>query len=154
MAKKTVKQETQEIENGELKIENEGAVETNPKGDGDETGTGETNLDDSDTVDVDETNTGDGDETDPKGDDESGTGETIPDDSDKTDAVVVDVAVEDFDKKESAKLNADARRIMQGQNVKRVWRCPKTGYWFTKKDSADEQGKSQNVTMKLFEWED
>jgi hypothetical protein len=136
MAKKTVQQETQEIENGEsqgmengeLKIGNEGAVEagageTNPSGDGGEAGADETKPD------------GDGDETAPK-------------------EVVVDVSVEDSGEKESGRLKAEARRIMQGRNAKRVWRCPKKGYWFTKKDAAEQHAREQNVTLKLFERED
>jgi hypothetical protein len=176
MAKKTVQQDTQDIENGALKIENGGVVETPTQNEAqpvksDEAGQSgevknsdegkagavETNPGGGDEAGTNKANSNGGDETDPKGDsDETNASEAKPDgEGDEMPAeVVVGVIVEDSDKKESGKLKSEARRIMQGQNAKRVWRCPKTGYWFTKKDLAEQHAKAQNVTMKLLEWED
>jgi rubrerythrin len=47
-------------------------------------------------------------------------------------------ATEQAAKEASATQNfaEKAKELMQKQNVKEIWRCPKTGYWFTRKEYA------------------
>jgi hypothetical protein len=54
----------------------------------------------------------------------------------------------------SDKVKTEACRIMKANDVKEVWRCPKKGYWFTRKDYAEAHGKKMDVVMKHIEWED
>ena len=44
-----------------------------------------------------------------------------------------------------------AKVLMTRDGVETVWRCPKTGHWFTKKELADEYAKAKVVTLKKYE---
>jgi hypothetical protein len=55
---------------------------------------------------------------------------------------------------EAAALRAEAKRIMQGNNAKKVWRCTKKGYWFTREESAKNHAGKHNSTLEVYELED
>ena len=67
---------------------------------------------------------------------------------------VVEVTGKDEVEPVSDKVKVDARLIMKANNVKEVWRCPKKGYWFTRKDYADAHARKMEVVMRHFVWED
>lgn len=82
--------------------------------------------------------------------------ETETENGTDTGEIVVSVELGDSaDKdKEALKTSVEARRIMQATGVKKAWRCPRKGYWFTRQDYAENHARKFNVTLKSFEWED
>lgn len=43
-----------------------------------------------------------------------------------------------------------AKKIMKEQNAKEIWRCPETGYWFTRKDYANDQSKKTGKSLEHY----
>lgn len=37
-----------------------------------------------------------------------------------------------------SELQSEAEKLMKQHDVKEIWRCPETNYWFTKKENAAE----------------
>ena len=46
-----------------------------------------------------------------------------------------------MEEKVDTEFTAEAEAIMKKQEVKEIWRCPVLGYWFTKKEFADDNAK-------------
>ena len=43
-----------------------------------------------------------------------------------------------------------AKKLMGEQNVKEIWRCSVTGYWFTRLDYADDQKKKTGKSLEHY----
>lgn len=43
-----------------------------------------------------------------------------------------------------------ATRLMKDFDVKEIWRCPETGYWFTKEEYANEQKKTTGTSLEHY----
>lgn len=41
----------------------------------------------------------------------------------------------------AGEFKTEAEKIMRQQDVNEIWRCPVLGYWFTKKEFADDNAK-------------
>jgi hypothetical protein len=48
----------------------------------------------------------------------------------------------------------EARRLMSANRVRKIWRCPYKGYWFTNEERAKSHAVKHDVAMQTFEWED
>ena len=44
----------------------------------------------------------------------------------------------------------EAKKLMKQQNVKEIWRCSVTGYWFSRKDYADDQKKRTGASPEHY----
>lgn len=44
----------------------------------------------------------------------------------------------------------EAEDLMDQQNIKEIWRCPVTGYWFSKKVYAEEQEKKTGRSLEHY----
>lgn len=51
---------------------------------------------------------------------------------------------------ELAKANAKAKELMEKQNVKEIWHCPKTGYWFSREDYAKEHERKNKCSVQHY----
>ena len=54
----------------------------------------------------------------------------------------------------SSSVRAEAQRLLRANNIKKIWRCPKKGYWFTREDYANGHAKKTDVIMQTFLRED
>ena len=75
----------------------------------------------------------------------------LEDNTSTKETVIVSMEIEET---LSEKQRKEANRIMKANDVKEVWLCPKKGYWFTRKDYAENHGKKVDVVMRHILWED
>ncbi|HEY5509379.1 MAG TPA: hypothetical protein VIK29_11945, partial [Paludibacter sp.] len=47
-------------------------------------------------------------------------------------------------------FKAEAEKLMIAQNLKEIWRCPLTGYWFSRKDHADAQAQKMGKSSEPY----
>jgi hypothetical protein len=47
-------------------------------------------------------------------------------------------------------LTKEAEKHMKDNNVKKIWRCPKHGYWFTREDSAKQRESKTGVKTECY----
>jgi rubrerythrin len=48
-------------------------------------------------------------------------------------------------------LHQEAQRLLTLHNVKRIWRCPKRGYWFINKERANDYEKSTKIPLTEYQ---
>lgn len=53
-------------------------------------------------------------------------------------------------KEELTKANAKAKELMDTQNIKEIWHCPKTGYWFSREDYAKEHERKNKCNVQHY----
>ena len=51
---------------------------------------------------------------------------------------------------QSNEYKAQALKHMEAQNLKEIWRCPDTGYWFTRKDYAEEYERKNKCSLEYY----
>ena len=45
----------------------------------------------------------------------------------------------------------EAASLMKANNLKAIWRCPKTGHWFTREDYAKSYESENETTLEHYE---
>ena len=51
---------------------------------------------------------------------------------------------------ELTKANAKAKELMVTQNIKEIWHCPKTDYWFSREDYAKEHERRNKCSVQHY----
>ncbi|WP_165027090.1 hypothetical protein [Dysgonomonas sp. ZJ279] len=47
-------------------------------------------------------------------------------------------------------LKAQAKEHMEAQSLKEIWRCPNTGYWFSRKDYAEDYERKNKCSLEHY----
>lgn len=47
-------------------------------------------------------------------------------------------------------LRIQAKRLMKAQDLKEIWRCPEKGYWFSRKDYAENYKRENECSLEHY----